>query len=138
MFFADLNIVDVDAILEPPPFLTNLDIVAAHLALPHPAVLRKRPVFKAIASLPLHTILRILVLIPELNSDLVLRERKELLTQTVVLLSGPLLGQEVYDLLCPTEKRGAVPPDGVFGVRFGDIFRLPIFVSGQNGSALSK
>lgn len=43
---------------------TDLDVVPAHLTLPHLAIFRKRPVLKAVAPLPLHTVMRILVFIP--------------------------------------------------------------------------
>lgn len=96
MKLANLDYVHVDAILEPalytnfslrfrihnkvtqrPGTLTgfiNLDIVTAHLPLTHLSVFCESPVFKAIASFPLHAIVGVLELIPELHSDLVLRK----------------------------------------------------------------
>lgn len=90
MRFADLNIVDIYAVLEPPIYIyqytfqtgmsessrsvelggvhtsfTDLDVVSAHLSLPHLPVLRKSPVFETVASLPLHSIVRILIFIPD-------------------------------------------------------------------------
>ena len=68
VLFTDGNRIHVHTVLEPPLFLRNLDVVAAHLPLPHQAVVCERPVLQAVATPPLS--LLILRLIPELNSDL--------------------------------------------------------------------
>lgn len=88
---------------------TDLNVVPAHLALPHLAILRERPILEAIAPLPLHVVISILVFIPgpvswrvphrdspsiapELDSNLIVRESEKLLSQTVALLPFPFLG----------------------------------------------
>ena len=82
MLLRDINSIDIDPILEPALFGRDLNIIPAHLPLPHPAILRKRPVLEAITTLPLHFIMAVLVLIPELDSDLVVPESEQLLAQT--------------------------------------------------------
>ena len=54
----------------------NLNIVAAHLPLTHLPVFGERPVLKTIAPLPLHTIVGVLELIPELHGDFVISKGK--------------------------------------------------------------
>lgn len=90
MLLRDVHSVHINTILEPPPFFGNLEVVTTHLPLSHPAILSKRPVLEAITSLPLHLIVRVLVLVPELNSDLVILESEQLFAELVVLLFLPL------------------------------------------------
>lgn len=97
-----------------------------HLPLPHPPILRKRPVFQPVTPFPFHPIVGVLVLIPELDGDLVVRESEELLSQLVTLLPLPLARQEVDNLLGSGEKLVTVAPDAVgcvclchfFGISF--------------------
>jgi hypothetical protein len=49
----------------------DVDVVAAHLPLAHLSVLSKGPVFKAVAAFPLHPIMRVLELVPKLDSNFV-------------------------------------------------------------------
>lgn len=56
MLLSDRHIIDIYRIREPSVSFLELDVVAAHLSLPHAAVLSERPVLKAVASLPLETI----------------------------------------------------------------------------------
>lgn len=44
--------------------LTDLDIVSAHLTLPHLAILCEGPVLETVTAFPLHAIVRILIFIP--------------------------------------------------------------------------
>lgn len=83
----------------------NLDIIAAHVPLPHFAVLGEGPVLQAVAPLPLHAVMRILELIPELYSNLVVGKSEEFLAQPVVFLLLPLLGQEFLYGRCAYEER---------------------------------
>ena len=77
--------------------LGNLHIITTHLPLPHPAVLRERPVLETITPLPLQPIMRIAILIPKLDRNLIVGEGEELLAQLVALFLLPFLGQEVLD-----------------------------------------
>jgi hypothetical protein len=140
MLLLDINSIDINPILEPALLGLNLYIIPAHLPLPHPAILSKRPVFQAITTFPLHSIVFILVLIPELDSDLVVRESEQLLAQAasnyhqhmivrqicwrkalpIRCFLLPLGSKELDDGFCTREEAVAVTPDGVFGVGFGD------------------
>lgn len=119
MLLPNLYLVDLNAVLEPPLLFSNFDIVPTHHPLPHPAVLRERPIFQAIAALPLHPVLFVLVLIPELNRDPAVLESEKFFAETVVLLLLPLGGQEGDNFIMALEEGGAVAPDAVFGVGFG-------------------
>jgi len=81
MLLRDIDNIDIDSILEPALFGRDLNIVPAHLPLPHPTILCKRPVLEAITTLPLHFIMAVLVLIPELDSDFVVLESEQLFAQ---------------------------------------------------------
>lgn len=83
----------------------DLDIIAAHLPFAHLPIVGKGPVFETIAALPFQAIVGVLVLIPELDSNLVLGKSEQLLAQSVVLLFLPLLGQEVLNRCCTAEER---------------------------------
>lgn len=112
-------------ICKPPSLLPNKDIIPTHLSLPHNALFIVRPILQAIAPLPLHPVVSILILVPELHGDLVVREGEELLAQTVVLLLVPLGGQELDDLFAAFQEDVAVAPDRVLGVRKADLFGVP-------------
>lgn len=111
MLLGDLDRVHVDAVLEPPLLLADLDIVARHLSLTHTAILGEGPVLKAVAPLPLHLIVGVLILVPELHRDLVFVEREELLAQLVVVLFVPFPGEERYDLVSACDEPLTVSPD---------------------------
>jgi len=49
--------------------------------------------------------MRILILIPELDGDLVVGESEQLFAKTVALLLLPLLGQEILNGSCAREER---------------------------------
>lgn len=109
-----------------PTRLADLDIITAHLSLAHLAVFRKRPIFEAVTPLPRHSIMRVLVLIPELDRNLIFGECEQLLSKAVTLLLLPFLRQETLDCGSSRKKRGAVSPNAIRGIRLGDSFRIPI------------
>lgn len=125
VFLADGHLVHIHSFYEPPLTLRQLDIVTTHLSLPHSSILRKCPILEAIAALPLHTILCVLVLIPELDRDFVCCECEELFAQTVVLLPLPFLCEQVYDLVVALDKAGSISPDAILGICFGNGNRIP-------------
>jgi hypothetical protein len=120
MLFRDVHGIDIHAILEPALLLRKFDIISTHLPLAHATIICERPVFEAIASLPFHSIVLVLVLIPELDSYLVVREREQLFTQAIGFLLLPFGGQEVDNGLSTDDELVTVTPDGVVCVRFGD------------------
>lgn len=101
------------------------DVVGAHLSLPHLVrVPVKGPVLQTVRPLPLHAVVPVLVLVPELDGDLVVGEGEQLLAKTVVGLLFPLLGEELDDLLGPHEELVPVAPDRVGRVAVGDLSRV--------------
>lgn len=66
--------------------------------------------------------MRIPILIPELDRDLILGEGEQLLAEGVVLLFLPFLGQEVLDGGSSGKERGPISPDAVGGVGLGNHF----------------
>lgn len=107
-----------------------LNIVPAHLPLAHAAVLGKRPVLEPVAALPLHAVVGVLVLVPELDRNLVAGKGEELLAEPVALFLFPLPGQESFDILGACEKGRAVAPDAVWRVCLGNGFGVPILSIG--------
>lgn len=67
------------------------------MPLAHFAVLCECPILEPITALPLHSVVGILKLVPELHCDLVVGEREEFLAQTVALLLLPFFGQELLN-----------------------------------------
>jgi hypothetical protein len=118
MLLTDLHIVYIDALFVPSFALLKFDVVAAHLALPHSPIFSKRPVLEAITPLPLHPILRILILVPKLNRNLVVRKSKELLAQTVVVLALPFLCEECYNLVTALDEVRADAPYAIGRICF--------------------
>lgn len=53
-----------DSSTRPLTGIADLNIISTHLALAHLAIFREGPVLKTVTTLPLHVIVRILVLIP--------------------------------------------------------------------------
>lgn len=76
-------------------------------------MLIERPVLQPVAPLPLHLVLPVLILIPELHRDLVLPEREQLLAQSIVVLTRPLGREERDDGRVSAEKLVAVAPDAI-------------------------
>jgi hypothetical protein len=68
--------------------------------------------------------MRVLVFVPELDSDLVVAESKELLAQLVVVLLVPLPSQEFDDGFSSGKKPIAVAPDAVACVGLGDFLGI--------------
>lgn len=120
MSLGDVHLINIYAILEPPFGILDLDIVSTHLPLAHSAILRERPVLQPITTLPLHTIVAILVLIPELHRDLVVGESEELFAQAIRLLLVPLPCEKVNDGFAAGEEAVAIAPDAVGCVCFGN------------------
>lgn len=124
MLFRNVHLIDIDALLEPPLCLRDLDIVATHLALAHAPILGKGPILQAIAALPLHPVMRVLILVPELHRNFVLREGEQLLAEGVVLFLVPFPGQEFDDVGSPGQEFVAVAPDAVWGVGLRNDLRV--------------
>lgn len=97
-----------------------LDIVTAHLTLPHLSIFGERPVLESVATLPLHPVVRVLELIPELDGNLVACEGEQLLAQSIVLLLLPLLCEELFDCSGANNEGCPVPPDAVRCIGLGD------------------
>jgi hypothetical protein len=78
------------------------------------------PTLETAESLPLHAAMRILILIPKLDDDIIVGRSEELLSRTVVILSRPFLGKERFWLqfrwsirrLC--QMLAAVQTPGIF------------------------
>lgn len=130
MLLRNLHRINIHPILIPPLLLTNLNIIPTHHPLPHNTILIERPILEPIAALPLHPIMGILILVPELNGDLIISKREELFTQLVVVLFVPLPGQKFDDLLRAGEEVVAVAPDAVGGVGFGDGYWVAVGLGG--------
>lgn len=124
MLRTNLHRIHIHALFEPALLGRNLHVVPAHLPLRVPPVGRKRPVLEPVAPLPLHPVVGVLVLVPELHRDLVAAflKAEQFFPQAVVVLLAPFLGQEVDDGRGAGEEAVAVAPDAVFRVRFGDEF----------------
>lgn len=60
------------------------------------------------------------------QSHLVVSEAKQLLSETVVLFSGPLVAQQADDLVMARDKHVAVPPNGIWRVRELYFLRVPL------------
>jgi hypothetical protein len=68
VLLTNLHTIHIHIIRKPPLPLPNLNIIPTHLPLPHPPILRKRPVFKSISSPPLAR--GVVPFVPELYRDL--------------------------------------------------------------------
>lgn len=91
MSFRNIHRVDIYTVFEPSLFLQDGHIIAAHHAFAHNARVVKCPILESITSLPLGSVLGILILVPELDGNLVVRKGKKLFAQPILLLSAPLL-----------------------------------------------
>jgi hypothetical protein len=116
--------VDIHAVAEPPLAVRNGHVVAAHLALPHPAVRRKGPVLQPVAPVPLFFVAGFgffdKELIPELHGNVVVRKRKQLLAQAVAVLARPFGLEKLDNGLVALEEGVPVAPDAVLRVGRGD------------------
>lgn len=66
--------------------------------------------------------MRILILVPELDSDLVVRETKKLFSKLIVMLLLPLLGEELNNLIGSLDEVITISPGGVGCVYFCYVF----------------
>ena len=119
MLRADINLIHIYTLHEPPLALSKHQIVPRHLPLHHPAIFAECPIFEPITALPLPAV-RITELIPELDGDPVVREGKELFAKAILAFTLPLRGQEGDYLLMTLDEGGAIAPDAIFRVGFGD------------------
>src|SRR5271166_1870412 len=113
--------------------LLDRQVVDAGDAQAHQPVLVEFPVFVAVASEPMTTI--IVPLVGEANGDAVLTESPDFLDEAVVELAVPLARQECLDRLAALEKLRAVAPAAVGRVGERDasgIARIPC-VFGEAG-----
>ena len=125
MLLPNLRLVNIHPIHKPPPLPipigSNQDIIPTHHPLTHlPRLAVESPVLQPVAALPAQPIVRVLELVPELHGDPVVREREQLLPQTIPPLALPLRGQELDDALGSGEEGGAVAPDTGRGVGLRD------------------
>jgi hypothetical protein len=79
MFLTDRDGIYINSVTKPAPLTIPVraekQIIAAHHTLAHlPRLTIKGPILQAIASLPSHSIIRILILIPKLNRDPIIPE----------------------------------------------------------------
>lgn len=121
MSLRNRHLVHVHTLLEPPILLLQLDVVPTHLTLPHYAILPKRPILKTITSLPLHAVVGIPILVPELHGNLVVREREQFLAKPIILLFLPFGSQKGDDFVMATDELVAVTPDTIRCVGLGDL-----------------
>lgn len=110
MLLTDLNFVDIYSLSKPPLALTQKDIIATHLPLSHFTIIRERPVFEPIASLPLHLIMSILILIPELHGDLVICKGEQLLSKLIIVFLLPFLGEKLDYLISSLNELVTIAP----------------------------
>lgn len=110
MLFRDLNGIDVHPVLKPPLVLVDLDIISTHLPLPHAPILCERPVFEPVTSLPLHRIVAVLILVPELDGNLIVGPGEKLLAKAIIFLLFPLPGEEIDDIVSAGKKPIAIAP----------------------------
>ena len=84
-----------------------------------------------VGSRPHHLSFGVLVLVPELHGDAVFIKGEQLLTETVAKLALPFGGQECNDSGFAAEEGGAITPDTIWGIGFGNC----LGVSRGRGSA---
>lgn len=137
MFFGNLDIINVHVILKPSVVFRDLDIVAAHLALAHQAIVGKGPVFEPVGTPPLPVL--IVPLVPKLYGNLCKRKRisrrsylleaasassngatypvlskgKQLFAESVAMFLGPFLCQKLFYGIPSLEEVISVSPDRV-------------------------
>ena len=121
MFLTDRDIVYIHSIDKPAPLTISVraekQIIPTHHALAHlPRLMIESPIFQTIASLPSHAIIRILILIPELNRDPIVPESEQLLAQSIVTFALPFCRQKFDNGVCPREEAGTVTPDASWRV----------------------
>lgn len=105
MFLTDWDSIYINSVNKPAPLTVPVraeeQVIAAHHALAHlPRLTIKGPILQAIAPLPSHSIIRILILIPKLDRDPIIPESEQLLAQTIVVLALPFGRQKLDDGVC--------------------------------------
>lgn len=103
VLLADLDRIHVDAVLEPALLVGDLDVVPAHLPLPHQAVVGKRPVLEPVGPPPLARL--VVPLVPELDGDLESHECKRTPSSQSLGVHHPV----------PGKLRTTPPPRGTCG-----------------------
>lgn len=130
MFVTDRDIIYIDSVHKPAPLTIPVrakqQIVAAHHSLAHLSRLMiKGPILQAIASLPSHFIIRILVLVPELNRDPIIPKSEQLLAQAIIVLALPFGCEKLDNGVCAGEKEGTITPDTIRSVGLRDSRGIP-------------
>ena len=115
MSFGNFHRVHINSILEPTLRLTDLDVITAHLALAHLAILGKSPVFETVTPYPLSG-LGMLKLIPELHGDFVIAKCEKFLAKAIFFLNLPFASQELNYGFGSAEEVVSVAPDAVWSV----------------------
>lgn len=110
MFLTDRDSIYINSINKPAPLTIPVraekQIIDAHHTLAHfPRLTIKGLILQAIASLPSHSIIRILILIPRLDRDPIIPEREQLLAETVVVLALPFGRQKLDNGICSRKKK---------------------------------
>jgi hypothetical protein len=109
MLFADIYSINVNPINEPSPFTVPIwskqQVIPAHHPLAHLARFPFiRPILEAVAALPAHPIFCVLILVPELHRNAVIRESKELFAESVTVFTLPFGCQELDDRFCAGQE----------------------------------
>lgn len=115
MYLANLHRIHIDVVCKPAILAFNDHIIRTHLPLPHSPVRGKRPHFEPITPYP-HSHFRIVPFVPELHSDPVVLEGKELFPQPILLFFGEFLRQKSDNVGVASKEGRPVAPNGVFGV----------------------
>src|SRR5262249_14598419 len=89
----------------------------------HYAVLLEFPVFVAIASQPLPTV--IVPFICEPHSNAILTKRPHFLNEAIIQLAVPLSGQEGFNFLAPLQKFRPISPAAVGSIGERDFGWIP-------------
>lgn len=77
--------------------------------------------------------MRVLVLVPELDGDLVVVEGKKLFAQPIAALFSPFLREEIDDGIGAREEGAAIAPDGVGSVCFCDGYGISMGMLSEGG-----
>lgn len=134
VFLPNLHLFHIHSLHKPSslsiPIRSKDDVITTHHPLPHfPRLPVKGPVLESIAPFPAHPVIRILVLIPELDGNPIIGEGKHLLKEPVAAFPLPFGGQEVDDGVGPGEEVAAVAPDGIGSVGLRDSGWISVGVS---------
>lgn len=125
MFLTDRDLIYIHPVNKPAPLAIPVraekQIIPTHHTLAHlPRLTIKSPILQTIASLPSHPIIRILILIPELNRDPIVPKSEKLLAQSIVAFALPFGCQKFDNGVCAREEEGTVTPDASWRVGLRD------------------